>query len=117
AGVCDVKNFIMRLMLVISAALSFGVFSAPAAAQESSPGGGNSFEDWVQWAFADESPDNRQGLEEWKQTFSDPSGCWGCDLYSAMAKVTMDIGQRGEELFAKGAMSAMNAFMGLWVVW
>src|SRR3546814_15907518 len=34
-----------------------------------------------------------------------------------MARVTLGFGKIGEDIFAGPAIAAMNAFMGLWVVW
>src|SRR3546814_11350687 len=61
--------------------------------------------------------DKRKSLESWQQTFSMPSACWGCELFSTMARVTLGFGKIGEDIFAGPAIAAMNAFMGLWVVW
>src|SRR3546814_15239154 len=46
-----------------------------------------------------------------------PSACWGCDLLSTMARVTLGVGKIGDDIFAGPAIAAMNAFMGLWVAW
>src|SRR3546814_3176136 len=67
------------------------------------------------WESGDE--DKRKSLESWQQTFSMPSACWGCELFSTMARVTLGFGTIGEDIFAGPAIAAMNAFMGLWVVW
>jgi len=92
---------LLRVALVLSAFWAFAALSAPAYAQAAPP------------AAASEN----KSLAQWEHTFSDPAYCWGCELYSSMATVTMDVGSRGEAVFAPGAIAAMNAFMGLWVVW
>ncbi|AXK43761.1 type IV secretion system protein [Erythrobacter aureus] len=96
--------------LFVAFALVLSVVSpAPAYAQEEPPS-------WWDWDMGGEDAEPKKSLAEWKETFSAPSACWGCELYSAMATVTMDIGQKGEALFTGSAINAMSAFMGLWVV-
>src|SRR3546814_636492 len=97
------------LLLLIS---TFFAFSNVALAQEAPPPSGGGMFDWES---GDE--DKRKSLESWQQTFSMPSACWGCELFSTMARVTLGFGKIGEDIFAGPAIAAMNAFMGLWVVW
>lgn len=110
------KRLVFHLLILISA---FFAFSNTAMAQQTPPpnppaeGGG--MWDWL--PGGDDDEDKRKSLESWQQTFSMPSACWGCELFSTMARVTLGFGEIGEELFAGPAIGAMNAFMGLWVVW
>src|SRR3546814_2186001 len=66
------------------------------------PSGGGMFD----WESGDE--DKRKSLESWQQTFSMPSACWGCELFSTMARVTLGFGKIGEDIFAGPAIAAMK---------
>src|SRR3546814_9337583 len=80
------------LLLLIS---TFFAFSNVALAQEAPPPSGGGMFDWES---GDE--DKRKSLESWQQTFSMPSACWGCELFSTMARVTLGFGKIGEDIFA-----------------
>lgn len=56
-----------------------------------------------------------ESLAEWTQMFGAPNACWGCVLYEKMQEVTRQVGKQGEALFTEGAITAMNAFMAVWV--
>ncbi len=92
----------------------FGTGSPAFAQSEEGPREGSG---WTSWFYEDSDEDTEKNLEEWQQTFSMPSACWGCTLYANMADVTMEVGQKGEDMFKSGAIRAISAFMGLWVVW
>lgn len=59
---------------------------------------------------------NKKDLASWEAYFASPDGCWGCDLFSAMATTTLAMGQRGSDLFADNASKALGAFMGVWLI-
>lgn len=111
------KRLVFHLLILISA---FFAFSDAAMAQQTPPpnppsqGGG-----WTDWLPGGDNDDvdSRKRLKEWQDTFSSTEFCWGCQLFSTMARVSLSFGAKGEDLFADAAIGAMNAFMGLWVVW
>lgn len=107
------KRLVLHLLILFSA---FFAFSDMALAQQSPPPDPPSDGGWSWLPGGDNDEDARKSLESWQQTFSMPSACWGCELFSTMARVTLGFGSIGEELFAGPAIAAMNSFMGLWVV-
>lgn len=109
-------RFIQGLLLLFSVMVT----SSPAMAQQTQPAQGYSIPGIMLPGFGTDDAqdaDAKQNLAQWQQTFSDPQGCWGCTLFSSMATVTMNVGKKGEAIFKEGAIAAVNAFMGLWVVW
>lgn len=123
-----VKRYLHGLMLVIGALITFAIMSAPAVAQNQDAGNddrGSAAGDalGVIWdagkalvTFEDSDANPQESLDEWSAAFGSPSLCWGCELYDKMQSVTMEVGERGQEVFTAGAIKAINAFMGLWVV-
>jgi len=67
--------------------------------------------------FGQENDDNtKKSLAQWDAAFSG-NDCWGCRLFGVMAEVAMEKGQQGSDLFSASAISAVSAFMALWVTW
>lgn len=67
--------------------------------------------------FGQENDDNtKKSLKEWDKSF-DGNACWGCRLFGVMAQVAMEKGKQGSDLFSGSAISAVSAFMALWVTW
>lgn len=107
--------FVMAIFLAVSVP---DIAHAQASAPPASSGG--SFQDFIRWASGDEAvsadqANNHKSYEEWKQFFIVGS-CWGCKLFESMASVTLDIGQRGGELFTGSALRSIGTFMGLWTL-
>jgi hypothetical protein len=110
------RTALMMLILGIAASLSFSVSARAQTATPPPPstpptstfnifGGDNASQD-----------NTKKNLEQWRAAFKG-SECWGCQLFSTMATVTMQLGQDGSRIFAANAKSAVSAFMSLWVVW
>src|SRR3546814_15206007 len=110
---CALPIFVIRVMFLLLLLIStFFAFSNVALAQEAPPPSGGGMFDWES---GDE--DKRKSLESWQQTFSMPSACWGCELFSTMARVTLGFGKIGEDIFPGPDIAPKTAFLGLWVVW
>lgn len=115
-------------MMILALVLMFGAFAiapkaqaqtAPAPQQQAQPTG-NPFQDlWNLMTGPDNAAqDNtKANYESWKNYFQNKTKCWGCVLFDKMADVTVTMGARGTDAFAPSAISAVSAFMGLWVMW
>lgn len=121
--VFQLRKMVLALLLVFSvfAFAPKAIAQAPQPAPSSQPSPAQ--QSWIQWGSQLFGADNaaqdntKANYEAWKNYFQNTTRCWGCELFDKMASVTITMGERGTSAFAPGAITAVSAFMGLWVMW